>query len=308
MSKTAAVRQPEMYPQLERLDAYLNGKYPFMAGVVGRNIGDFGEPWKARFEDMLAHVLPDQTAMERAVDGYVEFALDALRLHKRFEKEQEYINKTYAEAAAQVYHNEDYMQTLYLPGILLSHYLWPHHYRQGVFFENSFLADFLRAEDRSFCDVGIGTGFYSRWLLTAGDDVRGQGFDISESSKAYTERQVAAYGAADRYRVHLRDVVAEPLDNVADWLMSVEVLEHLEDPLAFLKALRRMLRDGGKAFVTAAITAPNIDHIYLYRDAEEVVDQLIEAGFALEQYYLGAGYAPAEPRLPVPKIGAYIVT
>lgn len=295
-------------PNVARLGAYFAGKYPFMADVVNRNRREFGESWMAKFEDMLAHLLADQEALENAVDGYVEFALDALRLHKRFEKDGEYINKTYEDAAAEVYHNEDYMQKLYLPGILLSHYLWPHHYRQGVFFENSYFADFLRADDKSFCDVGIGTGFYSRWLLTAGPDVTGQGFDISTSSKAYTERQVAAYGAADRYKVNLRDVIANPMDDITDWLMSVEVLEHLEDPVSFLKALRRMLRPGGKAFITAAITAPNIDHIFLYRDAEEVADQLIEAGFALEQYYLGAGYVPPKPRLPVPKIGAYIVT
>lgn len=295
-------------PHVTRLGDYLAEKYPFMANIVNRNRVEFGDIWETKFDDMLAHLLPDRPAMESAVDGYVELALDILRLHKQYEKDGEYITKTYAEAAAQVYHNEDYMQNLYLPGILLSHYLWPHHYRHGVFFEHSFFADFQRGEDRSFCDIGIGTGFYSRWLLTAGDDVTGQGFDISTSSKAYTERQVAAYGAADRYRVNLRDIVAEPLDDATDWLMSVEVLEHLEDPLSFLKSLRRMLRPGGKAFITAAITAPNVDHIYLYRDAEEVVDQLIEAGFAIEQYYLGAGYVPAKPRLPVPKVGAYIVT
>jgi hypothetical protein len=40
-----------------------------------------------------------------------------------------------------------------------------------------------------------------------------------------------------------------------------------------------MLRPAGRAFITAAITAPNADHIYLYEDVAAVEAQLVEAGF-----------------------------
>jgi 2-polyprenyl-3-methyl-5-hydroxy-6-metoxy-1,4-benzoquinol methylase len=296
------------FPNVARLDAILQAQFPFMGATVSKAHAQFGERWLARFEDLLAKMFSGDGVLEKAAAGYVEFAVDAIRLHAQFEKDGRYIDKSYDQAASEVYANPDYMHSLYLPGILLSHFLWPHHYRQGLFFEATFLRDFQAAPSPVFFDVGIGTGYFSRWMLTGRPDAQGFGFDISESSKAYTERQVAAFGAAARYQVELRNVIDNPPAVQAPFVVSVEVLEHLEDPLSFLKALRRMLAPGGKAFVTAAITAPNKDHIYLYRNAEEVEDQIIDAGFAIEQYHLGAGYAPRKPRLPVPKIAAFILT
>jgi 2-polyprenyl-3-methyl-5-hydroxy-6-metoxy-1,4-benzoquinol methylase len=88
----------------------------------------------------------------------------------------------------------------------------------------------------------------------------------------------------------------------------VDVLEHLEDPLAFLRTLRAALTSGGKAFSTAALNAPNADHIYLYRKPEEVLRQLTAAGFALEESWLGAAYRPPALDLPVPLVAAFVVT
>jgi 2-polyprenyl-3-methyl-5-hydroxy-6-metoxy-1,4-benzoquinol methylase len=98
-----------------------------------------------------------------------------------------------------------------------------------------------------------------------------------------------------------------PPADPAPFVVSVEVLEHLEEPLPFLNVLRQMVKPGGKAFITAAITAPNEDHIYLYNNGEEVLEHLREAGFKLEQFLIAAGYAPRGDE-PVPLIGAYIVT
>ena len=85
------------------------------------------------------------------------------------------------------------------------------------------------------------------------------------------------------------------------------MLEHLEEPVALLRALRAMLVPGGKAFITAAINAPNADHIYLYRNQEEVLAQLESAGFCLEQGFVAAAYRPRGNE-PVPAIAAFIVT
>ena len=97
---------------------------------------------------------------------------------------------------------------------------------------------------------------------------------------------------ADRFHVELRDVVDDP-PAPTDWLVSVEVLEHLEDPVRFLRGLRALLNERGKAFVTTALNAPNADHIYLYRNAAEVCVQLDAAGFAIEQYFCALAGKPS---------------
>jgi hypothetical protein len=76
----------------------------------------------------------------------------------------------------------------------------------------------------------------------------------------------------------------------------------------FLAALRGVLRPGGTGFITAALNAPNADHIYLYRTAEEVKTQLLGAGFAVQQYFCALAGAPKHPETPVAEVAAFIVT
>src|SRR5439155_24124108 len=135
----------------------------------------------------------DEAAMRDAIVGYIRFALEATKLQRRFERERQYIAKTYEEAASEVYHNRDYMHRLYLPGILLSHYVWPHHYRQLRYFHDAFMPRVSASADPRFCDVGVGSGFYSRQMLRACDRTSGVAFDISEHARSYGLSQIAAF-------------------------------------------------------------------------------------------------------------------
>ncbi len=294
-------------PGLDRLEARFRAASPLFREAIAKSRQTFGGRWAALFDETITRLIPGDAEIAGAVDGYSKFALDVVRLQLRFEKEREYLYKTYAEVAHAVYANETYMRMCYLPGLLLSHYLWPHHFREMRYFEDVFVAEMARSRADQFYDVGVGTGFYSRLALTGAPQTTGVGFDISPSSQEFAEKHVRAFGAGERYRVELRDVVDQPPAPV-DWLICVEVLEHLEDPVSFVRALRGMLRPGGKAFIATALNAPNADHIYLYRTAEEVKTQLLGAGFAVEQYFCALASAPKHPDTPVAEVAAFIVT
>lgn len=294
-------------PALDRLEARFRAASPVFRDAVARSRSALGEGWAASFEQALVRLLPDDESLVAAVSGYSRFALEVLRLQARFEKDGVYATKSYSDVSHEVYANDDYMSSCYLPGLLLSNYLWPHHYRQTRYFEEIFVGEMARRRAEHFYDVGTGTGLYSRLALVGAPRTVGVGIDISPSSKAFAERHVEAFGLSDRYSVVLRDVVADP-ERPVDWLICVEVLEHLEDPVEFLGALRAMLRHGGKAFIGTALNAANADHIYLYRTADEVKIQLEQAGFLVEQYFCAAAGPPRHPSVPVAEVAAFVVT
>ena len=294
------------FPLVSRFEEMMSKKAPYMASTVNKGRITFGETWEERFDETLQHLFNDQVLMENAIEGYIRFALEATKLQKRFEKERQYIPKSYQEAAESVYHNESYMLNLYLPGILLSHYLWPHHYRQLCYFHDKFVPRVFASVDKSFCDVGVGSGFYSRQLLSASSESIGAAFDISKYAQSFAIQQVAAFGLLNRWHCKLQDVLTQMPEETWPVLMSVEVLEHLEDPVSFLHQLRKMLRKGGVGFITVALTAPNEDHIYLYKEAEDVLAQLLTVGFEVIDYRIEMSYQPKRDE-PVPRIGAFIV-
>lgn len=281
---------------------------PFMMPSFKRQREWFGDEWVREFGTTLGRfVATSQGQLTDAVRGYVNFALDGMRLQKKFEKTRQYENKSYAEATNAVYQNREYMFGLYLPGILLSHYLWPHHYRQQQFYRQSFLPHMARSATPEFCDIGPGTGFYSRQLLTALPEAHGWAFDMSPFSLEYSSNQLTAFGVADRWRSEIRDVIQDTPSRQWPYLVCIEVLEHLEDPLTFLKALRKMLGTGGRALISAAVTAPNEDHIYLYNSGSEVEEQLQAAGFSILDSQEDRAYDPKGSE-PVPINAAFVVT
>lgn len=294
-------------PALDRLETRFRVASPVFRDAVARTRDALGEGWAARFDQALVRLLPDDASLAAAVSGYSRFALEVLRLQARFEKDGVYASKSYSDVSEQVYANDAYMTSCYLPGLLLSNYLWPHHYRQTRYFEEVFVAEMVRRHAERFYDIGAGTGLYSRLALVGAPGTSGLGIDISPSSKAFAERHVGAFGVGDRYSVELRDIVERPAAPV-DWLVCVEVLEHLEDPVAFLHALRAMLRPGGKAFIGTALNAANADHIYLYRTADDVRIHLAQAGFSVEQYSCATAGPLRDPSIPVAEVAAFVVT
>lgn len=281
------------FPYILEIQNGLEQGFPYFAKVVNKRISDFGDAWARDFNKELEVFFgDDHDRLENAVKGYGIFALDGMKLQKKFDKDQAYINRTYAEVADKVYMNKEYMFGLYLPGILLSQYLWAHHYRQLRCFRERFVPMVLKQNAGLFFDVGVGTGFYSKEMLANCPQIKGQGYDISPHSIEHTLEMVQRWGLQERYNLEKRDILKTPPTGQPNCIVSVEVLEHLENPLDFLKGLFGLLRLGGIGFITAAITAPNADHIYLYRSLDELRVQVTEAGFTILESEEYAGYEP----------------
>jgi len=296
------------YRNIQNFYNALNKQFPYFSGVIEKQIHSFGHHWLNLFEKELETFFGNDLArIEKAVTGYGKFALDSMKLQIKFQKSKEYEQKTYEECALEVYQNKEYMFDLYLPGILLSHYLWKHHFQQHIFFLEKFMPLIGTGEGKVFYDIGVGTGFYSKELLTR-SKLMGKGFDLSPHSLDHTLMLLSKYDVEKRYEAIINDIVINPVTPAADYLINIEVLEHLEDPQTFINSLASMLKPGGYGLISAAINAPNADHIYLYRNSEQVAVQLKKAGFKIVDSTEDAAYIPKKANDLAPINVAYIVT
>ena len=73
-------------------------------------------------------------------------------------------------------------------------------------------------------------------------------------------------------------------DEKFDCIVMGEVLEHVERPLQMLEKIYELLNQTGKAFVTTVINAPAVDHIYLFKNIEQVLELAKKAGFKIFDY------------------------
>lgn len=298
--------RPPARSRVVELDAILRDRFKLFENLVVRGGETFGAAWLDELEETLERVFPHADGLVQAVEGYVAFVMDTMRRQREFDRTGAYPELTYEQAAQAVYLDEHYMTTQYLPGLLLSHYLWPHHHHLLRFFDAAFAAQVAVSDAERFVEVAVGTGIYSRRLLQRIPDLAGVGFDVSPAVKRFAEAHLAGFGLNARYSIRLEDIL-EGAGEPCSWLICVELLEHMEDPLRLLAALRRLLRKGGRAFISTALNAPSPDHIYLYRDSTEVVCHLEEAGFGVEQSFAAPAFLPRRRGELVPVVAAFIV-
>ena len=265
----------------------------------------FGNNWEKDFSHVLDNFFDTEDQLFEALRGYNNFVFDGMRLQKKFEKTLNYEKSSYEEAQTNVYHNREYMFKLYLPGILLSHFLWPHHYEQLLFFRKSILNK-IPNDNIKFCDIGPGTGFYTRFILENKKNSFGHVFDISDHSINFTNNQCIKFGVSDRLTCKKQNIINSNIENEFDFLVNVEVLEHLENPEEFLFSLRKMMKKNSYGFITAAVNAANEDHIYLYRSGEEVKKQIEKSGLIIIDKQYDLAYEPKNNE-PVPENAAFLV-
>ena len=68
------------------------------------------------------------------------------------------------------------------------------------------------------------------------------------------------------------------------------------------------MKKGGYGLISAAINAPNQDHIYLYRNYKDVQKQLKTAGFKVIEHINDKAYKPRKKSEIVPENVAFIVS
>ena len=232
------------------------------------------------FPAELERMFPTPQDKQAALAAYSRFVAEIIRLQIDFDRTGKYPVGTESEAWEGTYSADAYMSSTYLPALLLAWYLWPHQRAELDFFVEKFVPLITKEGWTHFYEVGVGTGIYSR-LALEGSDARGVAYDIGPASLAFAKRHLATYGLDARIAYRLADCRVETPPPLP-FLICVELIEHMEDPVALLRTLRKMC--SGKALIATALNAPNRDHVFLYRTPEDVITQLHEAGFEVSDW------------------------
>jgi 2-polyprenyl-3-methyl-5-hydroxy-6-metoxy-1,4-benzoquinol methylase len=152
-------------------------------------------------------------------------------------------------------------------------------------------------------DIACGVGYGTRLLA---DRISGRaqvvGVDLSEPAIAYARSRYASPGVEFRLADALGFRDAEGFDSI----VSLETIEHLDDPRRFLAGLAGMLRPGG-VLIASVPTTPSVDvnphhrHDFSERSFERMIDSVSLTPFdALRQQQavpLGAVLRRSETRM-----------
>lgn len=256
---------------------YIKAKNPMHFKKLKKNIAFDNEQYVKRAEAFFGSYVE---SLERegkdlpfALDCYLKVCNDVMFEQMRFAETGAYTSTSFDEVNQRVYNNPEVM-SYYMHGLLVSQYLWEHHYRILEFFFNN-MGRFTE-QIQHVLEVGGGHGLYTNEViahLNAGYHYTM--VDISETSIEMSKTFVKS----DKVEYILQDVYQYSTEKKFDFIIMGEVLEHVEDPLGLMKKLHSLGAENATAFITAPCNSPAIDHIYLFRNPAELKALYNEAGW-----------------------------
>ena len=216
--------------------------------------------------------------IDYGIECYLKMVADINYEQIQFVRTGQYSSKSFHEVNERVYNNPDVME-YYMFGLLLSQFLWHHHYKMLSFFINTFPE--FGNNVRTYLEIGGGHGLYaSEAIDMLGDDVCFDVVDISPTAIELSKRFINN----PKIRYIQQDIFTFSADQAYDFITMGEILEHLEDPVALLSKAKELLTDRGHIFMTTPTNAPTIDHIYLFRNIREIEDVIGRAGLEVVKF------------------------
>lgn len=207
-----------------------------------------------------------------------------------FHRTGTYRLKTFAEANREVYSNPAYMEK-YVDGLLVSQILWFNHAASCAFFLST--TPRLLAAGGRMLEIGPGHGLMTYLALRDFGLTAAVAWDLSPVSIEHTRAALAMLGF-DKVEFRVSDLMdATNLTETFDIVVLSEVLEHMEDPKAAMRAVRPLLGKTGLVFINVPINSPSPDHLYLMQTPDDARALLTQTGFtiAAEQFFGTQGAA-----------------
>ncbi|MEI6268139.1 MAG: class I SAM-dependent methyltransferase [Methylococcaceae bacterium] len=231
----------------------------------------------------IEYCLEVGTSLQYLASSYDLIVKDTLSNQVYFQRHGKYKHTTYSEVANSVYNNKDYMNK-YMHGLALSAFLWANHAQMLNFFRD----EIPRTKSGKYLEIGPGHGFFMMEAMRLSHYDSFLGVDISETSVNLTKSILnsSKFGKFKNFEIICSDFLAWNNEDKFDAIVMGEVLEHVESPKAFLHKIRSLSKSDGYIYLTTAINAPAVDHIYLFNSSAEVTDMIESCGFIIKKLLL----------------------
>ena len=253
-------------------------QFPVHQGFISQAISGATPEEIDRLAGYLEFCLGKGLGLDYLAESYLTILGDTLDEQHYFQEHGSYRHSTFAEVAASVYHDRDYMDR-YMYGLAITNFLWPNHVSMSRFLRRTL----PRRRSGRYLEIGPGHGFLLLSAIGIGSFDDYLAVDLSAASVQQTRTIVEHFHPGAPARVEMQDFLqADDLTpGTFDAIVMGEVLEHVEQPEVFLRRIAELAKDDAYVFVTTCINAPAVDHIYLWRTTDELEEMIAANGLTI---------------------------
>ena len=240
----------------------------------------------------------DWSEYTKKLTGLLEINIQFLKLQALLEKNGKYLYSSFKEVEREVFKKKkpgEVEGVDYIWGLYFTEIFWVTHHRLFNFFIEEFANKVL---SKGTClDAPVGSGIFLSNFLSINKDWKGIGVDLSDTAIDFAKQLFEINGQLNQIKLIKEDINKYKSGVNFDRIICAEFLEHVENPVAVLKKIKSLLADGGKVFLTTVAWAAAIDHIYLYRNADEIRSHIAQSGLIIEKELIQNIFPKDEGRL-----------
>jgi 2-polyprenyl-3-methyl-5-hydroxy-6-metoxy-1,4-benzoquinol methylase len=266
-----------MHNSLAQILEIIDKLNPLHAKKIRNNSRLFDEKYGAVFNPMLdkfSQVLNDSLlGLQYAVECYLRMIAGITLEQINFIRYNSYSNASYSDVEKKIYSDSEKLNSLKL-GLFISELLWPQHFL--VYFRFIKLFNLYGLKTEKFLDVGGSHGQYLDYVVHC-TSVKNP---ILLFTNPLSVEMTNWFLSSSDYLMKDEKSINENID-MFDWITMGETLEHSENPGRYINITLELLKNDGYLFVTAPVNAPAIDHVYCFRNREEVLSMFQNKGLVL---------------------------
>lgn len=211
--------------------------------------------------------------VDASAAAYARLIQEMQRLQADYARTGRYPHASFAEVERRVYSNSARMRE-HLEALALAQFLWIDQWERFAFF-----SEWIdQQQSARHLEIGPGHGLYLERTVRA---FQSQNTAITALDVSASSLQTARAIAGDAVTWLAADFLEWQPGKPANSITMGEVLEHVEEPAAFLDKVRQSLSPGGQVFLSTPLHAPMPDHITAFPDVGAVRDLIESRGFVI---------------------------
>ena len=268
-----------MHTFLNKVLDYLNKNNSAQYQLLSKKLEQQSEKYFYDVEVMLtklnALLMSSGQTFEFGLNCYNKKLKDIFEEYLWLLRNGTYRYSSFEEVNNRVYSNPDIME-YHTIGLLFLEIVNPENYAKLNFFRE--ILNEHRNEIKDYFEIGGGHGLYT-WEASKilNENTPINFLDISETSL-----EIASH-FLNNLKINFikSDILLYKTNDKFDFIVLGSVLEHVEKPLDLLIKIRDLLSQGGKFCLTVPVNDPAIDHIYLFKNIDEIKQLLHMSGFKI---------------------------
>ncbi|MGD9685447.1 MAG: class I SAM-dependent methyltransferase [Desulfobacter sp.] len=248
-------------------------KNPLQEAFLDKSVSQISDVDASALESYISYWLELGHDIDFLSDAYNLIVKDTLTEQIFFKRHGHYRYSSYEDVSAAVYNNNEYMSK-YMAGLALTSFLWPNHSCLREYF-----ADTIPKDKRgNYLEIGPGHGFYFMTAMNMTQYDFFYGIDISPTSVSMTNSILGSgrFGQFNNYEIRLGNFLEISHDKKYNCIVMGEVLEHVEEPKAFLQNISSLIESNGHIYISTCINSPACDHIFLFKSVEHLTELVTE--------------------------------